>query len=54
LAIDPHYSYASTNKGVALDNLENYTGALAIDPHYVRALNGKGVALYGLENYTGL
>jgi tetratricopeptide (TPR) repeat protein len=60
LAIDPHYSYALTNKGVALDNLKNYTGALryldkalAIDAHNVRALNGKGVALYGLGNYTG-
>jgi tetratricopeptide (TPR) repeat protein len=61
LAIDPHYSYALTNKGVALENLENYTGALryldkalSIDPHYVKALNGKGVALYGLGNYAGV
>ena len=28
LAVDQHYSYALTNKGVALNNLENYTGAL--------------------------
>src|SRR5215469_14306797 len=52
LAIDPHYSYALTNKGVALENLENYTGALryydkalAIDPHYVKALYNKGWTL---------
>jgi tetratricopeptide (TPR) repeat protein len=54
------YTYALDNKGVALNNLGNYTGAilyfdkaLAIDPNYVSALNGKGVALNNLGNYTG-
>ncbi len=48
------------NKGLALDNLVNYTGAivyydkaLAIDPHYINALTNKGVTLGKLGNYTG-
>ena len=47
-------------KGVALDNLGNYTGAiqyydkaLAIDPKDVNALDNKGVSLGSLRNYTG-
>ena len=47
------------NKGLALDNLGNYTQAiqyydkvLAIDPKYVAALNNKGSALGRLGNHT--
>jgi tetratricopeptide (TPR) repeat protein len=48
------------NKGLALYNLGNYTGAklyydkaLAIDPHYVHALTDKGTFLDDLGNHTG-
>jgi tetratricopeptide (TPR) repeat protein len=48
------------NKGLVLDDLRNYTGAIqyydkamAIDPKYVYALNNKGKALDDLRNYTG-
>src|SRR6476659_778595 len=46
-------------KGIALNGLHNYTGAitnfdkaLAIDPNNKYALNGKGNALNGLHNYN--
>jgi tetratricopeptide (TPR) repeat protein len=49
-----------TNKGITLDNLGNYSGAmiyynkaLAINSHDVRALTNKGIALDKLGNYTG-
>ena len=61
MAIDPAYTDALYNKGVALDSLGNYTGAieyydkaLAIDPADTLALNSKGVALGELGNYTGV
>ena len=50
---------ALVDKGIALDSLGNYTGAiayydkvLAIDPKDVDALTSKGVALSKLGNYT--
>jgi tetratricopeptide (TPR) repeat protein len=55
----PTAQYALTNKGHALDNLGNHTGAilyydkaLAIDPKYEDALYYKGDALNSLGNYT--
>jgi tetratricopeptide (TPR) repeat protein len=61
--MDPHNVYALYNKGLALDNLGNHTGAieyydkaLAIDPHDVNALANKGNALDKLgmsENGAG-
>jgi tetratricopeptide (TPR) repeat protein len=71
LAIDPKnvhsFDLLLYNIGVALDNLENYTGAveyydkaLAIDPKNVHSLYNTGFALqirkpylYKLGNYTG-
>ncbi|MGA9153144.1 MAG: tetratricopeptide repeat protein, partial [Candidatus Nitrosopolaris sp.] len=48
------------NKGLALSDLGNYTGAivyydkaLAINPHDVNALTHKGIALDNLGNYSG-
>ena len=48
------------NKGLALSDLGNYTGAivyydkaLAINPHDVNALTHKGIALDNLGNHTG-
>ena len=50
---------ALNNKGLSLDNLGNYTGAiayydkvLAVDPNNVAALSNKGNALGSLGNYT--
>jgi Flp pilus assembly protein TadD len=51
---------ALVDKGIALDSLGNYTGAIAyydkvlsIDPKNVAALSNKGNALGSLGNYTG-
>jgi tetratricopeptide (TPR) repeat protein len=51
---------AVLDKGLALENLRNYTGAivyfdkaLAIDPNDTYALDNKGISLYNLRNYTG-
>jgi tetratricopeptide (TPR) repeat protein len=51
---------AALHKGLALENLRNYTGAilyydkvLAINPNDTRALDSKGISLYNLRNYTG-
>ena len=56
LAIDPADTDALNNKGFALGELGNYTGAieyydkaLAIDPAYTLALNNKGLALAKLR-----
>jgi tetratricopeptide (TPR) repeat protein len=55
-----HNVHALYDKGVALGDLGNYTGAieyfdkvLDIDPHDVYALNNIGFALKYLGNYTG-
>ncbi|MGC2573353.1 MAG: tetratricopeptide repeat protein [Candidatus Nitrosopolaris sp.] len=60
MTIDPQYVRALDNKGGALQNLGNNTGAilyydkaLAINPYYDLALNNKGVALDNLGNHTG-
>jgi tetratricopeptide (TPR) repeat protein len=60
LAINPHYDLALNNKGVALDNLGNHTGAilyydkaLTINPKYEDALYNKGYDLAALGNHTG-
>jgi tetratricopeptide (TPR) repeat protein len=60
LAIDPHFVLALTNKGLALADLGNDTGAiiyydkaLAIDPKNTFALDNKGAALGNLGNHTG-
>ena len=52
LAIEPNNTIALYNKGVALDDLGDYTQAiqyydkvLAIDANHTSALNNKGVAL---------
>jgi lipoprotein NlpI len=58
-AIDPKNVDVLTDKGIALNNIGNYTGAityydkaLAIDPKYIYAINDKGIALNDLGNYT--
>jgi tetratricopeptide (TPR) repeat protein len=60
LAKNPHSISASYNKGSALYDLGNYSGAivsfdkvLAINPYDVEALTYKGLALGRLGNYTG-
>jgi tetratricopeptide (TPR) repeat protein len=60
LTIDPQYVYALNNKGLALDNLGNYTEAilyydkaLAIQSNDTYALDNKAAALDNLGNYTG-
>jgi tetratricopeptide (TPR) repeat protein len=59
LVINPKYESALYNKGVALDDLGNYTRAikyydkaLAIDPNDTYALDNKGLALDNLGNDT--
>ena len=53
------YTDALNNKGLALDNLRNYTGAikyydklLAIDPNDESTLLKKGYDLYQLGNWS--
>ena len=61
LAINPKDETTLYNKGLALENLGNYTEAikyfdkaLAIDSHYVRALTDKGISLGdSRESYWG-
>jgi tetratricopeptide (TPR) repeat protein len=60
LAINPYYVSALNNKGIALYDLGNYTGAtqyynkaLTQDPNYVNALNNKGNALAKLSRHHG-
>jgi tetratricopeptide (TPR) repeat protein len=57
--LPPTSQYALVNKGQALDDVGNYTGAilyynkaLAIDPKFEFALYDKGDALNSLGNYT--
>jgi len=59
LAIDPNYYTALNNKGAALDNLGNYTGAilyydkaLTVNPKYEDALYNMGYDLAALGNCT--
>jgi tetratricopeptide (TPR) repeat protein len=59
-AIDPKNVDVLTDKGIALNNIGNYTGAityydkaLAIDPKNVDVLTDKGIALNNIGNYTG-
>jgi tetratricopeptide (TPR) repeat protein len=60
LAVEPTDVYTLFNKGVALDNLGNHTGAikyfdkaLAMDPKDIATLTSKGNALNELGNHTG-
>ena len=60
MAIDPKDEITLYNKGLALDNLGNYTEgilyydkALAINPNDKDALGNKGVDLDALGNHTG-
>jgi tetratricopeptide (TPR) repeat protein len=60
LAINPKNESALSNKGIALDDLGNYNGAilyydkaLAINPGEADVLYNKGNALYDLGNYNG-
>jgi tetratricopeptide (TPR) repeat protein len=60
ITLNPKYTYAYNNRGVAKDDLKDYQGAIEdynkainIDPNYANAYYNRGIAKKALNNYQG-